>query len=49
LHPDPDVVAFVSRHLDHSNPEYLDGIGDAYHMIGLMWRVCHGIQYNRLT
>jgi GT2 family glycosyltransferase len=40
----PDVVAFGSRQLDQSNPEYLDGIGDAYHMSGLVWRERHGVQ-----
>jgi GT2 family glycosyltransferase len=40
----PDVVAFGSRQLDQSNPEYLDGIGDNYHMSGLVWRERHGVQ-----
>jgi GT2 family glycosyltransferase len=40
----PNVVAFGSRQLDQSNPEYLDGIGDTYHMSGLVWRERHGEQ-----
>ena len=40
----PDTVAFGSRQLDQSNPEYLDGIGDAYHMSGLVRRMRHGAQ-----
>jgi GT2 family glycosyltransferase len=37
----PDVMAFGSRQLQQSNPEYLDGIGDGYHMSGLVWRERH--------
>jgi GT2 family glycosyltransferase len=40
----PDVVAFGSRQLDQSNPEYLDGTGDAYHMSGKVWREQRGVQ-----
>jgi GT2 family glycosyltransferase len=38
----PNVVAFGSRQLDQSNPEFLDGIGDTYHMSGSVWRERHG-------
>lgn len=38
----PQVAAFGSRQLDQSNPEYLDGIGDNYHMSGLVWRQRYG-------
>ena len=38
----PDVVAFGSRQLRQSNPDCLDGTGDAYHMSGLIWRERHG-------
>ena len=38
----PDVVAFGSRQLDQSNPDYLDGIGDLYHMSGLAKRIRYG-------
>lgn len=34
----PDVAAFGSRQLQQSNPDCLDGTGDAYHMSGLIWR-----------
>jgi len=40
----PDVAAFGSRQLDQSNPEYLDGIGDRYHISGLAWREGHGVR-----
>lgn len=40
----PEVAAFGSRQLDQSNPEYLDGIGDNYHMSGLVWRQQHGLK-----
>ncbi len=40
----PDVVAFGSRQLNHSNPDYLDGIGDSYHLSGLIWRRRHGVK-----
>ena len=39
-----DVVAFGSRQLNQSNPEYLDGIGDNYHVSGLVWREQHGVK-----
>ncbi len=38
----PQVAAFGSRQLDQSNPEYLDGVGDNYHISGLVWRDRHG-------
>jgi GT2 family glycosyltransferase len=38
----PDVVAFGSRQLCKDSPEVLDGIGDSYHMSGLVWREGHG-------
>lgn len=38
----PEGAAFGSLQLDQSNPEYLDGIGDNYHMSGLVWRKRHG-------
>lgn len=40
----PDVAAFGSRQLCQGNPEILDGIGDGYHMSGLVWRERHGEQ-----
>ena len=40
----PEIAAFGSRQLDQSNPEYLDGIGDNYHMSGLVWRQRHGVK-----
>lgn len=38
----PSVAMFGSRQLCHENPEILDGIGDIYHMSGLVWRQRHG-------
>jgi GT2 family glycosyltransferase len=40
----PEVAAFGSRQLCHSDPEVLDGIGDNYHMSGLAWRNRHGVR-----
>lgn len=37
-----DVAAFGSRQLCQGSPEILDGIGDSYHMSGLVWRERHG-------
>ncbi len=38
----PDVACFASRMIQHGRPEYLDGVGDAYHTSGLVWRHGHG-------
>jgi GT2 family glycosyltransferase len=38
----PDVAAFGSCQLRHGDPEVLDGIGDSYHISGLVWRNRHG-------
>lgn len=40
----PDVAAFGCRQLSESSPEILDGIGDRYHMSGLVWRERHGLR-----
>ena len=37
----PDVSAFGSRQLCKHNPLLLDGIGDSYHISGLVWRNRH--------
>jgi GT2 family glycosyltransferase len=37
----PDVAAFGSRQLCHHDPSLLDGIGDSYHLSGLVWRDRH--------
>jgi GT2 family glycosyltransferase len=39
-----DVAAFGSRQLCYDNPQYLDGIGDNYHITGLAWRERYGIR-----
>lgn len=38
----PDVAAFGSRQLCESSPETIDGLGDSYHVSGLVWRLRHG-------
>lgn len=38
----PDCAAFGSRQLCLEAPGILDGIGDAYHISGLVWRQRHG-------
>lgn len=40
----PDAAAFGSRQLCQGNPEVLDGIGDTYHMSGLVWRERYGVR-----
>ena len=37
-HSHPEFSFFGSRQLCESNPEILDGVGDSYHISGLMWR-----------
>jgi len=37
-HTYPNIAAFGSRQLCENNPEVLDGIGDNYHITGLVWR-----------
>ena len=37
----PGTVAFGSRQLSHHEPSRLDGIGDDYHLSGLVWRKRH--------
>ncbi len=39
----PNCASFGSRQLIAERPEYLDGIGDAYHVSGLVWRARHGL------
>lgn len=38
----PEYAFFGSRQRMAERPEYLDGIGDAYHVSGLAWRMGHG-------
>jgi len=38
----PNVAAFGSRQLVHGKPDTLDGIGDIYHISGLVWRNGYG-------
>jgi GT2 family glycosyltransferase len=38
----PEMAAFGSRQMCQGSPEVLDGIGDSYHMSGLVWRERHG-------
>jgi len=41
---EPDVAAFGSRQMIYGSSDLLDGVGDAYHISGLMWRDRHGSQ-----
>jgi len=34
----PDVAAFGSRQMKHGEPDIKDGVGDTYHLSGLVWR-----------
>jgi len=34
---------FASKLLDAAEPTLLDGVGDAYHLSGLVWRMGHGL------
>ena len=38
----PDMSTFASKQLQYNNPELLDGIGDSYHISGLIWREGYG-------
>lgn len=38
----PDVAAFGSRQLVYGADELIDGVGDIYHLSGLVWRNRHG-------
>lgn len=35
----PQAASFSSRQLQASNPQFLDGAGDSYHVSGLAWRI----------
>ena len=38
----PDVVAFGSRQMMYGADKKVDGLGDVYHLSGLVWRRGHG-------
>lgn len=38
----PDVAAFGSRQMVHGAENVVDGLGDVYHISGLVWRDGHG-------
>ncbi len=38
----PTTAAFGSRQLSYDNKNTIDGIGDCYHLTGLVWRHRHG-------
>lgn len=46
-HAHPDYAFFACKMLDASEPERLDGTGDAYHTSGLAWRHGFGRNSNR--
>ena len=37
-----EVAAFASRQMAHGRNGLIDGVGDAYHLSGIFWRVGHG-------
>ncbi|MCP4090345.1 MAG: glycosyltransferase family 2 protein, partial [Gammaproteobacteria bacterium] len=37
----PETVAFSSRQMEYESQYFLDGVGDAYHLSGLVWRRGH--------
>lgn len=39
----PEMAAFGSRQLCSTNSTLLDGLGDRYHLSGLVWRDRHGV------
>src|SRR5208282_3622948 len=39
----PEYASFGSRMLMADTPELLDGVGDIYHVSGLVWREGHGV------
>lgn len=41
----PEFTIFGSHQLMAEQPERLDGIGDAYHVSGLVWRMGHGADH----
>lgn len=41
-HNNPSFDVFASKLLIEADPTLLDGVGDAYHMSGLVWRTGHG-------
>ncbi len=45
----PDIAAFGSRQLCASRPELLDGVGDIYHISGIVWRDGHGQQASTVS
>jgi len=38
----PDTAAFGSRQMMHDNEDIVDGLGDVYHLSGLIWRRGYG-------
>ena len=38
----PDAAAFGSRQLQHHDAAVIDGVGDSYHLSGLVWRTGYG-------
>ena len=45
----PEVDVFGSKLLNAADPLMLDGVGDAYHISGLVWRTGHGTHVSSLT
>lgn len=45
----PAFHALGSKLVDANNPALLDGAGDAYHVSGRVWRICHGEKISSLS
>jgi N-acetylglucosaminyl-diphospho-decaprenol L-rhamnosyltransferase len=44
----PEAAMFGSTQIDAGDPRRLDGCGDCYHVIGIMWRGGHGASIDAL-
>lgn len=45
----PAYDVFGSKLVNAANPAFLDGVGDAYHVSGLVWREQHGMPFSEAT
>ncbi len=43
----PEIASFSSRQLQANSPQFLDSIGDAYHISGLAWHIGFGYPSNQ--
>jgi len=45
----PEYSFFGSKMVQSANPSILDGVGDVYHMSGLVWRYGHGLEESKIA